>query len=73
MRRVSIPVSLQLRDDWPQSVTVEGIAVQCLGVQHKLAAFGLGGRGRHRDLAAELVRRPGFTFADIFDLGASSA
>ena len=32
---------LLLRDDRPQSVAVEGIAVQCLGVQNKLAAFGL--------------------------------
>jgi hypothetical protein len=30
----------------PQSVAVEKIAVQRLGVQHKLAALGLGGRGR---------------------------
>ena len=32
-------------DDRPQRVAVERIAVQCLGVQHKLAAFGLGRRG----------------------------
>src|SRR5215469_18723710 len=29
----------QFRDDRPQSVAVEGIAVQCLGVQYKLTAF----------------------------------
>jgi hypothetical protein len=49
-------------------VAIKGIAVQGLGVQHKLAPFGLGDRGRHRDLAAELVRRPGLPLADAFDL-----
>jgi hypothetical protein len=53
----------QLGDDRPQSV-VKRIAVQCLGVRHKLAAFGLGGRGCYRHLAAELVRHPGFALAD---------
>jgi len=43
-------------------------AVQRLGVQHKLAAFRLGGRGRHRHFAAELVRGSRFAFADAFDL-----
>jgi len=42
-------------------------AVQRLGVQHKLAAFRLGGRGCHRHLAAELVRGSRFAFADAFD------
>ena len=32
-------------------------------------AFGFGGRGRHRDLAAKLVGRPDFSFANAFDLG----
>jgi hypothetical protein len=58
----------QLGDHRPQSVAIKGVAMQCLGVQHKLAAFGLGGRGRHRHLAAELIRRPGFPLADAFDL-----
>jgi len=30
----------------PQSLVIEKIAVQRLGVQPKLAAFGLGGQGR---------------------------
>ena len=60
---------LQLGDHRSQGVAIKRIAVQRLGVQHKLAPFGLGNRGRHRDLAAELVRRPGFAFADAFDLG----
>ena len=59
----------QLGDHRPQSVAVERISVQCLGVQHKLAAFRLAGRGCHRHLAAELVRRPGFALANAFDLG----
>ncbi len=58
----------QLGDHRRQSVTVERIAVQGLGMQHKLAALGLGGRGRHRQLAAELVRRSGLALADAFDL-----
>ena len=40
---------LQLGDHRPQSVAIKGIAVQRLGVQHKLTAFGLGGRRHHRD------------------------
>jgi hypothetical protein len=32
----------QFRDNRPQSVTIEGVAVQCLGVQYKLTAFGAG-------------------------------
>ena len=41
---------LQLGDDRSQGMTVEGVSMQCLGVQHKLAAFGLGGRGCHHTL-----------------------
>ena len=37
-------------------------------MQHKLAAFGLARRGRHRHLAAELVRRPGLSLTDALDL-----
>src|SRR5262249_32404527 len=50
-------------------VAVIGIAVQRLGVEHELAAPGLGDRRRHRDLAAELVGRPGLALADALDLG----
>ena len=60
---------LQLGDDRPQSVAIKQIAVQGLGVQHKLAAFGFGDRGRHRDLATKLVGRPCLALADAFDLG----
>ena len=42
--------------------------MQRFGVQHKLTAFGLGGRGSHRHLAAELLRRSGLAFANAFDL-----
>lgn len=50
-------------------MTVEGIAVKRLGVQHELAALGRGdGRGE-RDLAAELVGHARFALADAFDLG----
>src|SRR5580704_8337508 len=59
---------LQLGDDRPQRVAVERIAMQGFGVQHKLAAFGLGRRGGDRYLAAELVRRPRFAFADALHL-----
>ena len=58
----------QFGDHRSQSVAVKGIAVQCLGMQHKLAAFGFAGRGRHRHLAAELVGRPGLPLADALDL-----
>src|SRR5262249_39473473 len=57
----------QLGNYRPPGGAVEGIAVR-FGVQHKLAAFRLAGRGRHRHLAAELIWRAGFAFADAFDL-----
>jgi hypothetical protein len=59
----------QLGDHRRQSVTVERVAVQRFGVQHKLAVFGLGGRGDHRDLAAELVRRSDLALANALELG----
>src|SRR5437762_10913525 len=59
---------LQLGDHRPQRVAVERVAMQGFGVQHKLAAFGLGRRGGDRYLAAELVRRPRFPFADALHL-----
>ena len=60
---------LQRGDDRAQRMAIERVAVQCLGVQHELAALGLGRRGGDRHLAAELVGRPGLAFADAFDLG----
>jgi hypothetical protein len=69
MRRVSTPVCCyQFGDDRPQCVAVERIAVQGLGVQHKPAAFRLGRRGGDRYLAAELLGRPRFPFADALHL-----
>jgi len=53
----------QLGHDQSQGGTIKGVTMQRFGVQHKLAAFGLRGRGRHQDLAAELVRRPGLNLA----------
>jgi hypothetical protein len=45
-------------------VAVERIAVERLGVEHELAALGVGDRGRDRDLAAELVRGPGLAVSE---------
>jgi hypothetical protein len=50
-------------------VAVIRVAVQCLGVQHELPTFGRGDRGDDRDLATELVGRPGLAFADALHLG----
>jgi hypothetical protein len=36
-------------DDRAEGVPVEGIAVQRLGMEHELAAFGPGDRGRDQD------------------------
>ena len=55
-------------DNRARSVAVKRIAVQRLGVEDKLAAYGRGRRGGDRDLAAELVGRPRFAFADALDL-----
>ena len=59
----------EIGDDGTERVAVIGIAVQRLGMQHELPAFGRGGRRGNRDLAAELVRRPGLAFADALHLG----
>jgi hypothetical protein len=71
MWRVSTPVSASSSATiGPQSVAIKEVAVQGLGVQHKPTAFRHGGWGRHRHLAAELIRRPGLPLADAaFDLG----
>jgi hypothetical protein len=50
-------------------VAIERIAVRRLGVEHELAAVGLGCRRRDRGLAAELIGRPGLALADAFDVG----
>ncbi len=51
-----------------ERVTIEGIAMQGLGVEHELAALRRRHGGGDADLAAELVGRAGFTFADALDL-----
>ena len=61
--------SFHVGNDRPQSMAVEGIAVQRLAVQDELAALGLGDGSCNRDLAAELVGSPRFSFADALDLG----
>jgi hypothetical protein len=60
---------LQLGDNRPQGVAIERIAVQRLGMKHELAALRLCRRRRNRDLAAELIRGPGFAFADALHFG----
>src|SRR6202040_2746365 len=59
----------KIDDDGAKRVAVIGVAVQRLGVQHELPAVGRGDRGDNRDLAAELVGRPGLAFADALHLG----
>jgi hypothetical protein len=49
-------------------VAIEGISVQCLGVQHELAALGLCHWRDDRDLAAKLVSGAGLAPADALDL-----
>ena len=69
MRRISTPVCCSSSVmTGPQRVAVERVSVQRLGVQHELAALGLGRRGGDRYFAAELVWRPRFPFADALDL-----
>ena len=54
----------EIGDDGTEGVAVVGIAVQGLGMQHELPAFGCCGRRGNRDFAAKLVRCPGLAFAD---------
>src|SRR5690349_11825739 len=49
-------------------MAVEWIAVQRLGMEHKLSASGLCCWGRHRPLAAELVRGTCLALANALDL-----
>src|SRR6201987_4941358 len=56
-------------DDGSEGVAVIRVAVQRLGVQHEMPTLGRGDRGDDRDLAAELVGRPGLAFADALHLG----
>jgi hypothetical protein len=59
----------EIGDDGTERVAVIGIAVQSLGMQHELPAFGRGGRRGNRDFAAKFVRCPGLAFADALPLG----
>src|SRR3546814_20684740 len=63
--------------DWSSDVCSSdrgsGVAVQGRCVQHELAALGPGHRGGDRDLAAELIGRPGLALADALDLGGMQA
>jgi hypothetical protein len=50
-------------------MAIKRVALQRLGMQHKLAASGLGRRRGDRHLAAELVRRPRLAVADAMTSG----
>src|SRR6185437_7915746 len=56
-------------DHRPQRMSVEGVAVQCLGMEHELAALGPSCGCGDRHLAAELLGRMRLAFANAFDLG----
>jgi len=64
---------LDAGDDRSEGMAVIWIAMQRLGMQDELAAPGLGRRGRDRDLAAELVGRPGLALGAWRTNGGSSA
>ena len=59
---------LHIGDHGAERVPVEGIAMPCLGMEHELPALRRRHGGGDTDLAAELVRRAGFTLADALDL-----
>jgi len=59
---------LHVGDYGTERVPIEGIAMQGLGMEHELAALRRRHRGGDADLAAELVGRAGFTFADALNL-----
>ena len=59
---------LHVGDHGAASVPIEGIAIQCLGMEHELSALRGGHGGGDTDLAAELVRCAGFPLADALDL-----
>ena len=59
---------LHVGDHGAERVSVEGIAVQRLGMEHELSALWGRHGGGDTDLAAELVRRAGFPLADALDL-----
>ena len=59
----------EISDDGTERVAVVRIAMQRLGMQHELSAFGRGGWRGNRHLAAELVWRPCLAAADALHLG----
>ena len=59
----------EISDDGTERVADVRIAMQRLGMQHELSAFGRGGWRGNRHLAAELVRRPCLAAADALHLG----
>lgn len=70
MDAVSLHASelLHVGDHGAERVPVEGIAVQCLGMEHELSTLREGHGGGDTCLASELVRRAGFALADALDL-----
>ena len=60
--------SFHVGDHGPESVAIERVAVQRLGVEHELAAPRGGDRRCHAHFASELVGRARLAFADAFDL-----
>ena len=59
----------EISDGGTECVTVVRIAVQRLGMQHELSAFGRGGWRGNRHLAVKLVWRPCLAAADALHLG----
>jgi hypothetical protein len=59
---------LHVGDHGTEGVPVEGVAVQCLGMEHELSTLWGRHGGGDTNLAAELVRRAGFPLADALDL-----
>lgn len=59
---------LDVADYGAERVPVEGIAMQGLDIEQELSAFRRRHGGGDADLAAELVGRAGFPFADALDL-----
>ena len=60
--------ALDIRDRGAEGVAIERVAMQCPGMKHDLAPFGLGDGGRNRDPAAELVRCTGLALANALNL-----
>jgi len=59
---------LHVGNDGAERVPVEGITMQGFGMEHELSALRRRRGSGDTNLAAELVRRAGFTLADALDL-----